>query len=269
MSQFYKWFFLEEGRTIEGMFSFAHIASVTITLGIFLFFAIWLGRKFKDNPKGQFYTMLVCSLGLWITFIIKIGLLWYWSKDPFFQVLLGNAPMYLCDMMIFIVPLATFTKGRFRDCCYDFIAIWGPLMGFFGTYLAGNIYYSHAAISYSAFSSLIQHCWTGFAGFFVFAAGLNKMEKRNILFSTLILVGYMTTALILDYVDEHNFMFFFDGNGTPFTLFQKLVKDIKPLYQIEIYILQCGYMVGFYFVYYWIIGLINKKKVQKQEVKQA
>ena len=269
MSQFYKWFFLEEGRSAEGLFSFAHLASVTIALGIFLFFAIWLGRKFADNPKRQFYTMLVCSIGLWVTFIIKIGLLYYWSDDTFINVLIGNAPMYLCDMMIFVVPLATFTKGRFRDCCYDFIAIWGPLMGFFGNYFAGNIYYSHPAISYSAFSSLIQHCWTGFAGFFVFAAGLNKMEKRNILFSTLILVGYMTTALILDYADNHNFMFFFHGDGTPFTLFQNLVKDIKPLYQLEIYILQCGYMVGFYYVYYFVRDVIDKKKNKKEEAQKA
>ena len=266
---FYKWFFLEEGRSAEGLFSFAHLASVTIALGIFLFFAIFLGKKYKDNTKAQFIIMLVCSLGLFIGFAIKISFLYYWSDDTFWNVLIGNAPMYLCDMMIFVVPLATFTKGRFRDCCYDFIAIWGPLMGFFGNYFAGNIYYSHAAISYSAFTSLIQHCWTGFAGFFVFTAGLNKMEKKNILFSTLILVVYMTTALIIDYVDDHNFMFFFDGNGTPFTLFQKLVNDNKPLYQLEIYILQCGYMVGFYFVYYWIHNFILKKKIQKQQQKQA
>ena len=266
---FYEWFFLEKDRSPEGLFSLPHLLSVTLTLGLFLFVAIWLGKKFRDNPKGQFITMLVCSLGLIITFVIKIGLLYYWSDDTFIRVLIGNAPMYLCDMMIFIVPLATFTKGRFRDCCYDFIAIWGPLMGFFGNYFAGNIYGSHAAISYSAFSSLIQHCWTGFAGFFVFAACLNKMEKRNIPFSTLILVAYMTTALIIDYVDNHNFMFFFQGDGTPFTLFQNLVHDIKPLYQLEIYILQCGYMVGFYFVYYWIMGFINKQKSKKQEPQEA
>ena len=39
---FYKWFFLEEGRSAEGLFSFAHLASVTIALGIFLFFAIFV-----------------------------------------------------------------------------------------------------------------------------------------------------------------------------------------------------------------------------------
>ena len=266
---FYEWFVLEEGRTPEGMFSFAHLASVTITLCIFLFLAIWLGKKFKDNPKGQFYTMLACSISLFVNFVIKIGVTYYTYGGTFWGTLIGNAPMYLCDMMIFVVPLATFTKGRFRDCCYDFIAIWGPLMGFFGNYFAGNIYYSHSAISFYAVSSLIQHCLTGFAGFFVFAAGLNKMEKRNILFSTLILVVYMTTALILDYVDEHNFMFFFDGNGTPFTLFQNLVHDIKPLYQLEIYILQCGYMVGFYFLYYLIHNYISKQKTKKQEQNQA
>ena len=79
----------------------------------------------------------------------------------------------------------------------------------------------------------------------------------------------MTAALIIDYVDDHNFMFFFHGDGTPFTFFQNLVHDIKPLYQLEIYILQCGYMVGFYFLYYLVHNYISKQKVKKQETKQA
>ncbi len=74
---FYEWFFLEKDRSPEGLFSLPHLLSVTLTLGAFLAIAIWLGKKFRDNPKGQFITMLVCSLGLFITFVIKIGLLYY------------------------------------------------------------------------------------------------------------------------------------------------------------------------------------------------
>ena len=256
---FYNWFFLQEGRTPEGMFSFAHIFSVSVALTIFLCAAFLLGRKFKNNEKAQFWTLLGSGIAIDLVFIIKM--IWLlWDTDNVWKSIVGNAPLYLCDMQIFVIPLAALTKGRFRNWCMDFIAIWGLLMGFLGTYFAGNIYYGNCAICFFSVISLLNHCISAFAALFIFMCKLNKMEKRDIPFTVAILLVFMTTALIIDYVDNHNFMFFFFGDGTPFVLFDKLVHEIKPLYQLEIYILQSGYMVGFYFAYYWVIKLINKQK---------
>ena len=262
---FYRWFFLEEGRTPEGLFSFAHLFSCTIGVGIAIFLAIWLGKRFKNDPKKLNITLLIAGIAIVAVQMFKIGMLIYWSDDTPWNVIVGNAPLYLCDMQIFIIPLAALTRGRFREWCYDFIAIWGLLMGFFGNYFAGNIYGSHCAVSFLAIVSLLNHCISAFAALFIFVAGLNKMERRNIPFTVGILFVYMTVALIVDYVDNHNFMFFFFGDGTPFTLFQMMVNDIKILYQIIIYILQCGYMVAFYFIYYWVKGMIEKRSQNKEK----
>ena len=269
---FYKWYFLEEGRTPEGMFSWQHILSVTIVLGGFLALAVWLGKKYKTNEKAQFITLLVAAIVIDLIQFFKIGYLLATANVDsfarFMDVIIGNAPLYLCDMQLFILPLAALTKGRFRNWCMDFIAIWGLLMGFLGTYFAGNVYVGRCVIGHSAFNSLFMHCVAAFAALFIFMCGLNKMEKRDIPFTIGMLFVFMTTALIIDWVDNHNFMFFFDGNGTPFTLFQMLVHDNKPAYQVIIYILQSGYMVGFYFAYYGIKKLIEKQK-QKKELQLA
>ena len=50
---FYKWFFLAEGRQAEGLFSPAHLISVTLTLAVFLTAAVLLAKKFKNDPKKQ------------------------------------------------------------------------------------------------------------------------------------------------------------------------------------------------------------------------
>ena len=261
---FYKWFFLEEGRTGDALFSWPHLLSVTITLAIFFTLAIFLGKRFRNDPKKQTITLLIAGIAILTVQIAKITYL-AWGTDNLWECLIGNAPLYLCDMAIFIIPLSAVTRGRFRDCCLDFVSIWGILMGVFGTYLAGNIYPAHAAISWAALNSLLNHAISGFAGLFIFASGLNKMEKRNIPFSVGILVVFMTTALIIDYVDNHNFMFFFHGDGTPFTLFDEYLSfHQKWLYQIWIYVLQCGYMVGFYYTYYAIKKAIEKNKNKKQ-----
>ena len=258
---FYDWFFLQVDRTPEGMFSFAHLASVSVALAIFVCAAYLLGRKFKNDPQAQTITLLTSGFAIVMVFIIKMVYL-LWGTPHFWESLIGNAPLYLCDMQIFIIPIAALTRGRVRDCCMDFIAIWGLLMGFLGTYFAGNIYGGNTAICFFAIISLLNHAISAFAAMFVMMCKLSKMEKRNIPFTIGILVVFMTAALIIDYVDDHNFMFFFHGDGTPFVLFDMLVHEIKPLYQIEIYILQCGYMVGFYYLYYLAQKLISRAKAK-------
>ena len=168
-------------------------------------------------------------------------------------------------MQIFILPLAWLTRGRFKNICLDFISIWGILMGIFGTYLAGNIYPGNCAFSFFAIQSLLNHAISFGAGIFIFLTGMNTMEKRNIPFTILFLVVFMTAALIIDYVDNHNFMFFFHGDGTPFTFFDEhLSFGLKPIYQVWVYVLQIGYMALFYVIYYWIKKLIQKRKENKE-----
>lgn len=98
----------------------------------------------------------------------------------------------------------------------------------------------------------------------VWITKLNKMEKRNAPFAILFLFVFMSIALIMAYVFDKNFMFFFHGDGTPFTIFDNYLSfGLKPIYQIWIYILQCGYMALFYVIYYSIIKWRNKSKEKK------
>ena len=269
---FYEWFFLEEvngvKRTPAGLFSLSHLLTVTLTLAIFLSLAVFLAKKFKNDPKKQNLVLLISGIAIVAVQLSKnIWLLC--ETDNFWDCLIGNWPLYFCDIPIYVIPLAALTKGRFKQWCIDFLAICGLLMGFMGNYFAGNLYPSHAIVSFSVFNALLNHSISAFVALFIWVSGLNKMEKRDIPFSIGILFTFMTIALIVDYVSipikgsPRNFMFFFHGDGTPFTIFHDLVGGHNIPYQIIIYILQCGYMGLFYVVYYWIIGLIKKKKEQK------
>ena len=266
---FYKWFFLEEGRTPAGLFSFSHIFAVTLTLAIFLTLAVFLGKRFKGNPKKQNLVLLISGIAIVAVQLSKnIWLLC--ETDNFWDCLVGNWPLYFCDVPIYIIPLAALTKGRFKQWCLDFMAICGLLMGFMGNYFAGNLYPSHAIISFSVINALLNHSISAFVALFNWVSGLNKMEKRDIPFAIGILFTFMSIALTVDYISipiigrERNFMFFFHGDGTPFTLFLDLYKGALIPYQITIYVLQCGYMGLFYLVYYWIMGFLKKREEHKK-----
>ena len=259
---FYEWFFLEQGREPAGLFSWSHLLSVTLTLAIFLGLAVFLGKLFKNNEKKQNLVLLISAIAIVALQIAKISFLLV-NTDNVGDTLIGNAPLYFCDFMIYIIPVSVFVRGRVRDCCFDFIAICGLLMGFMGNYFAGNIYGSHAAFSFLALNSLFNHSISAFVALFIFMCGLNKMEKRNIPFVIGILFVYMTFALIMAYVFNKNFMFYFSGDGTPFTLFYNLVQGHLIPYQIIIYILQCGYIGLFYLFYYPIVWKIKDVKSRK------
>lgn len=256
---FYNWFFKETDRVPEGLFSFAHLFSVTLTLAILSCLSVFLAKLLKNNPKKQNLLILLSGIIIVSVQIFKIAYL-LTITDDVVDCLVGNLPLYFCDITLYIIPLAALTKGRFRDCCLDFLAICGILMGFMGNYFAGNIYGSHCAFSFLAINSLLNHSISAFVSLFIFVSGLNKMEKKNIPIVIGFLFFFMTVALILDYALGKNFMFFFDGDGTPFTLFHDFVKGNKIAYQIIIYILQCGYIGLFYLAFYQIQKIINQKR---------
>ena len=271
---FYEWFFLEKDRAPAGLFSFGHLFSVTLTLAIMIVLAIFLGKKFKNDQKKQNLVLLIAGITVVTLEVAKIAYQAIISSNTL-EAIIGNAPLYFCDIMIFIIPLSAITKGRFRQWCLDFTAICGLLMGFMGNYFAGNLYPSHAIISWSAMNALLNHSISAFASVFVWTTKLNKMEKRDIPFVIGLLFVFMTIALIVDYLyipftgGPHNFMFFFYGDGTPFTLFHDLVRGNKIAYQIIIYILQCGYIGAFYAIYYPIARAAQKKKEAKQRQEVA
>ena len=267
---FYEWFFEEKGRSPAGLFSFDHLFSVTLTLVIFLVLAVFLGKKFKNDPKKSNLVLLISGITIVTLQIAKITYLLI-NTDNIVDCLIGNAPLYFCDIMIFIIPLSAITKGRFRQWCIDFIAICGLLMGFMGNYFAGNLYPHHAVISWSAMNALLNHAISAFASMFVWAAGLQKMQKRDIPYVIGLLFVFMTIALIVDYIyipikgTPRNFMFFFHGDGTPFDFFLSLVGGHTIPYQIIVYVLQCGYIAAFYGVYYLVLRLQEKKKQKTEE----
>ena len=273
---FYEWFFLEKladgsQRPAAGLFSWQHLLTVTLTLAAFIVLAFFLGKKFKGDDKKQNLVLLIAGIAIVALQVAKYIFLLI-ETDNIVDCLIGNLPLYFCDIAIYIIPLTALTKGRFKEICIDFVAICGVLMGFMGNYFAGNLYPSHAIISWAVFNALMNHSISAFAAMFIWFSGLNKMEKKNIPFTIGILFSFMTLALIIDYIyipiqgQPRNFMFFFHGDGTPFTLFDLYLSfGLKPIYQIWIYTLQCGYMGLFYLAYYPAYANYKKRQLAKSQ----
>ena len=130
---FYNWFFLSEGRKPEGLFSFAHLFTVTLVLVALVGVAIFLGLKFKNNKKAINKVLLISSiimislyaLRVWDTFFVhfaikQIDVSTAKGFNLLIEDILISFPFFLCDLAIFIITLITFTKGKLREVFADF-----------------------------------------------------------------------------------------------------------------------------------------------------
>lgn len=292
--EFFKWFVLCEGRDPAGYFTFQHLLTVTISTVIFFGSAILCSFLFKKNAKNQNLFILIAGIALVVVYlvelvsIIAVGI---YKNDNIVKDLFNNLPLFLCDFSIILVPIAAFSKNRFRDILFDFIAIWGLVMGIVGNYFAGNIFGTYPALSLPCIISVLNHSVSGAVALFIWFSRLNKMEIKNIPWTMGMFTALMLACIDIGYAFRfkdstiQNYMFCFGGDGTPFDLLAQLVGYDQTLgdsiidiitnnqvaqlimYQILTYLSQMLYMTVVYVLYHTVVMISKKNKNVNKDLK--
>ena len=272
--KFFKWFFLNEGRNPDGLFSFAHLFTVTFVLILLVGLFVFLGYKYKNNNKAINNILKISALSIVVLYILEVtdgfvGL--YFTKGytlltsegrrMYLGQLINSVPLFLCDIAIFGLPIIAFSNGRVRAILSDFLGIWGIPMGVIGTYLAGNVFGVAPVISFDGLLCIFIHVLPAAVTVFLYYTKIATLEKKNMVPSLISFFCFSLFVLIYNYIFKSygaNIMFFFRGDGTPFDLFRPYVP--LPVYQLIVFTLYMLYMVLFYLVYMGI-----KKKIQSKK----
>lgn len=246
-------------REVEGFLSFEHILFVTILMAIMTFLAIYFGKKYRNSDEQKKNEVLVIAAILIDTFeLFKIVLLCFREHDPLNWIY--NLPLFLCSIQLITIPLAAFSKGKVKEASLDFVLIFGLLGAVMGTYGAGNNYGSYPVLCFDNVVSGITHSISGFSALYIGISGLSSMKKENIWISYVILLAFLIMAYIADILIPYNYMFLMRGDGTPYDIFYNLVNGNKVLYPLIVAILFIGYIYLFYFVWFLIKNIKNKKE---------
>ena len=273
--KFIEWFFLNEGREPEGLFSLAHIVTVTVILVLLSVVAINLGRKYKDNPKAIDVVLKVSAIIMIVLYIAEVlgGFLHLYMGKGFvlgteegnrayFGLLVNSMPLFLCDIAIFSIPLIAFTKGKVRTILSDFMGIWGIPMGVIGTYLAGNVFGVSPVISFDGLLCIFIHVVPMSVTIFLYIIKFATIDKANMKTSLLSFLCFLLFVLVYNYIFGTNFMFFFTGDGTPFDLIRPYVS--LPVYQVIVFTLYMSYMILFCYAFHFFKSKVVLKKVPVQ-----
>ncbi len=243
-------------RTPEGYMSWQHLTFVTSLMVIMIGLAVWLGLRNKQRNDTSKNKVLV-----WAAILIDGFEIWKivlaCAKDPSaWQV---NLPLFLCSIQLIAIPLAAFTTGRIKQASLDFVCIFGILGAVLGTYGAGQNYNAYPVLSFPNVVSGITHSISGFASLYIMICGLGKLNRKNMWITFSILGVFCTAAFTANYLLDYNYMFLRRGDGTPYDIFYNLVGGSQVFYPMIVISLFLLYIVGFYFVHYWM----EKKKAAK------
>lgn len=283
---FYDWFFLNKNmdgtpRPVEGLFSLAHILTVTLVLLVLVGLAIFLGLKYKHNEKAINIILKVSAIIMIVLYVSRVtfGFIGSYLRgvtDPisYFKQIVNSLPLFLCDVAIFAIPVIAFTKGKVRTLLADFMAIWGIPMGVIGTYLAGNIFGRVPVFSFDGVVAILIHIVPAAVTVFLYLTNIATLERKNMVPALISFGCFLLFVLFYNYMfnlvfqgDDVNFLFFFKGDGTPFDLFKPHVP--LPVYQIIVFTLYMSYMALFYLMFYWIKKKVNQHKEKEEVTKTA
>lgn len=242
-------------RVPEGYMSWQHLAFVSGLMAVMIVMSVILGRKYRNRKYAEKNGVLKVSAVALVFFkLIEIVAPCWINSDP--RAWLYSLPLFLCDIQMIALPLAAFSRGRFKEAALDFVAIFGLLGAVFGTYCAGQNYASYPVISYNNVLSGITHVISGFASVYIMLSGMTSMKKNNIWITFAILFAFCLAAYIANVLLDYNYMFLTRGDGTPYDIVYNLVNGSRIWYPVSVVVLFLMYIAVFYFVYY----MVRKKR---------
>lgn len=239
-------------RIPEGAYSWQHLTFVGSLLVGMVVLAVWLGlRNRKKDFRTQNRVMIWAAILIDGLEIIKIVLACHNSVamgGRWYDGVLGNLPLFLCSIMLIAIPLAAFTRGRLREICEDFVALFGIIGAIAGTIGAAQNYGCYPVLGFDNMVSGFTHAISGFTSLYVMIVGLAKLRGKNALPCLLLLLGFCGAAYGVNQWLDYNYMFLVRGDGTPYDIVYNLVGGSPLWYPLLVIALFVVYMAGFYAV---------------------
>lgn len=246
-------------RVPEGYMSWQHLTFVSCLMVLMIGLSVFCGRRNrKKDMDGKIRVLKVSAVLLVLLKLIEIIAPCFISKDPMAWTI--SLPLFLCDIQMITVPMAAFSKGRFKEASLDFVAIFGILGAVFGTYCAGQNYACYPVLSYNNVLSGTTHVLSGFASLYIMISGLTSMKRKNIPITFAIVIAFCLAAYIANIIIDYNYMFLMRGDGTPYDLVYNFVNGNWVLYPLCVVVLFLLYITVFYAVYYAVSKARNARR---------
>jgi uncharacterized membrane protein YwaF len=235
---------------ICGMFSFGHIFTVILFVGLLVVGAILLR---KINEKQLKIYMLSVAIAVTVMEIIKISLRVAKNQAPD-----SYMPLYYCSLFIFAIWLSFAKNGILKTVAYSYMTMGAILAACF------NIFYPSTSLALfpiwhpGAIHSFVYHYLMALTGILLLVKGTYVPKKiHSVHYFAYIFVACVISAIINPILGT-NCMFLADAFGLP--LLQGLCENQPVIYMLLAGIAQASFLYwGHFGIYKLIIYLKDRK----------
>ncbi len=241
-------------RKAEGFFSWQHVLFCSLLMVVMVLLAVFFGLKNRKKTEKEKNRVLIAAALMIDGFeLFKIVLIC--CRDGL-SSLSRLLPLFLCSIPLFVLPIAAFGKGKLREMSLDFLVIFGLLVAFLGTYGAGNNYSVYPVLCFDNVVSGITHAISGFSSLYLILARMVSMKKKTLPLTFAGMVVFCGVAYLADVLIPYNYMFLIRDDGTPYSIFYRMVNGHPVFYPLIV--------VGLFLVCiagaYGIVSLARRKK---------
>ena len=242
------------------VFNLEHILFIFfyIILGICL--SLWLRKKPVEFSKKviKYFWLFVCVID-----VIKWSASWYvWHVNGSIHNLEIVFPLYTCSMILYITPVALFSKKeKLKTAAKNFICTMLLPLGFVSIFLSLMMTTNCSIFSFYGFHTVLFHSLMYIIGLCMLTSGYYKPEKKDIYKGLALFACILFVVQMFNYILDVDYMYMNDGST--FTVLSFLINALphKLIWTLMILIFYFTIPTLMHFIILKIQSVIDKKKI--------
>lgn len=259
-----------EGYHGQDMFSLTHIIFM-----IFAFALIVTICYYGRNSSKK-------SIELWLkilTFVMPILELAKIIWESYFDLKYNGGfnyeslmPLYTCSLFMYVLPFASFGKGKVKECAYSFLTTIGILAGF-SNFVYLQMLNTYPFWTFSSFQSIHYHFEMVLVGMFLITSNTYRPNYKSALIGWIPILFFSCLVIPVNYILQYfnmnpDYMLLMTASGAP--LVQSLAKimisnGLQSLFTILMlfFYIPLGMLIVFLYKCVFQLYLFVKKSFQK------
>ena len=177
----------------------------------------------------------------------------------------GLLPLYTCSLFIYCMLFVGFGKGKIKEYCAFWVAVYGFVGGFSNVlFIRGLNWYPFW--TFGAFYSMFFHYIMVFTAWFYVITGYVKFRWNDILKAFAVNTAFSVPVIVLNSVFDWDYMQYRDAGGVP--LIEGIVDKFKEAGQgwlsvplmLLVYFALAAFLVAVYMGVQKLISVCKKEK---------
>ena len=199
------WFTTDDLLKRDGPFTFAADYIVWyVVVAILVCVGIYFLNKYKTEKRIKAVLIVLWAINVALDIVKMIVNIYRGFSIG------GHLPLYICSLFMYIMPVAIWGKGIYKNIAAAYICTIG-LFGAIGNYVVPSVIEDYSLFSFFGFHTTLYHTILWTAPLVMLCTGYFRFNLKEFGWQILGFVIVTFPVIIFDYITDTNYMYFNTG----------------------------------------------------------